>query len=189
MLFPEKWKVFFFAIFSSIFFKFAAGVPGLELKIKEKELINCIFFMNCYSFFRPSSWKKWFKRNTKYQFFKQHKYFSLEEINLMLNQSKVCLNIHQEFTKNALSIRTFEIIGSGQLQLVENFDSAKALFKNSNIIITYNTVKDLVSRLKMLLLNPNFTHPTEPDHTFENQKPDFFNENQIFRSIRSWMKE
>ena len=44
---------------------------------------------------------------------------------MLFNQSKVCLNIHQEFTKNALNIRTFEIIGAGQIQLVEAFNSVK----------------------------------------------------------------
>ena len=133
--------------------------------------------MNYYSFFRPFSWRKWFKRNTKYQFFKQHKYFSLKEINFLLNQSKVCLNVHQEFTKNALNIRTFEIIGAGKSQLVEDFDSVKNIFKSNKSIISYNSAKDLVSKLKIVIKNSESDCQVDHDHTFINRV------NEIMRII------
>ena len=159
----KKWDLCFIGTWSKNREEFLVSISSLL----KKEKINCIFYMSYYSIFRPLSWGKCLRRKKEFDFIKQHKYFSLKEINMLFNQSKVCLNIHQEFTKNALNIRTFEIIGAGQIQLVEAFNSVKDLFNNNKTIITYNSAMDLVSKLKFALDNyKNKQHP-ENDHTFE----------------------
>ena len=161
----KKWDLCFIGTWSKNREEFLLSLTALL----KKEGFNCIFFMNYYSLFRPSSWIKWLLSDTKYQFFEQHEYFNLEKVNLLFNQSKVCLNIHQKFTKNALSIRSFEIIGSGQLQLIEDFNSAKKLFEDEKSITLYNTANDLVSKLKVLLNNPKCNYTNRNNNTFQSR--------------------
>ncbi|MBL7086856.1 MAG: glycosyltransferase [Candidatus Cloacimonetes bacterium] len=161
----KKWDLCFIGTSSKSRENFLLAIS----KLLKKEKFNCIFFLNYYWLFRPNSWGKWFKRNTKYKYFKNHAHFSLEEINLLYNQSKVCLNVHQEFTKNALNIRTFEIFATGRPQLVEKFDSIKLFYNSSKAILTYKTYKEAVSKLKTVLNNSENDYPIGQNHTFESR--------------------
>ena len=167
----KKWDMTFVGSWRKSREKFLIKIS----KLIAKENINVLFLMNYYSLFNPLTCGKWFKRNTVYRYFRNHDYLSLSEINLLFNQSKVCLNIHDTITNNALNIRTFEILGSGGVQLIENFETAKTLFSNYSSIIKYNSPEDLVKKLKkVLLINKNKNYLSS-EHTFEHRLNQMFN--------------
>ena len=97
---------------------------------------------------------------------------------MLFNKSKVCLNIHQDFTNNALNIRTFEILGSGAYQMIENFDSTLTLLNDDSSIIRYDSPEDLVKKLKEILLNYRNRKFENKNHTFEGRL------NQVFKIIK-----
>jgi spore maturation protein CgeB len=166
----KKWDLSFIGTWSRNREDFLIKVS----KLLEKESLDIVFYLNNYSLFRPSTWRKWLKRKSLYKFFKNHSYFSLSEMNILFNQSKVCLNIHQDFTQNALNTRTFEILGSGAYQLIENFDSTLELLKNDSTIIRYNGPEDLVKRLKEILINFENKKYVNDNHTFEHRLSQLF---------------
>ena len=169
----KKWDLSFIGTWSKSRETFLIKVS----KLLKKEGLNIVFYLNHYSLFRPLTWKKWLNRKSLYRLFKNHDYFSLSEINMLFNQSKVCLNIHQDFTNNALNIRTFEILGSGAYQLIENFDSTLKLFNDDSSIIRYASHEDLVKKLKKILLNYENRKFVNENHTFEDRL------NQVFKII------
>ena len=167
----KKWDLSFIGTWSRSREDFLIKVS----KLLERESLNIVFYLNHYSIFRPLTWQKWLKRKSIYRFFKNHEYFSLSQINMLFNQSKVCLNIHQDFTKNALNIRTFEILGSGAYQLIENFNSTLKLLNDNSLIIRYNDPEDLVKKLKEILSNFESKKYLNNNHTFDERLSQLFN--------------
>lgn len=170
----KKWDISFIGTWSRSREDFLIEIS----KLLEKESLNIVFYLNHYSIFKPLTWRKWLKRKSLYKFFKNHDYFSLSKINMLFNQSKVCLNIHQDFTNNALNIRTFEILGSGAYQLIENFDSTLELLNDDSQIIRYDDPKDLVKKLKKILSNYEDVKSVSGNHTFKDRL------NELFKIIK-----
>jgi spore maturation protein CgeB len=145
----KKWDFTFVGSYSKNRENFLLDLSNRLLK----EDLKIAFFFNYYSFSKPSTWQKYFNKNKSYRYFQTHKYFSLDEINNIFNQSKICLNIHQSFTNNALNIRTYEIYGSGQIQMIENFISLKNSNFKKGSILKYKNMDELVDNIKYTLKN------------------------------------
>ncbi|MDX9694236.1 MAG: glycosyltransferase [Bacteroidales bacterium] len=96
---------------------------------------------------------------------KKHPYFykyyrgeklSASEINEMYNKTKLCINLQPSQAKSALNIRTFEIAGSGALQITNgNKQIINELFSTENEILYFNDISDLAS--KIVVVNNNYS--------------------------------
>ena len=95
---------------------------------------------------------------------------------MLYNQSKVVLNIHK-FAKSALNIRTYEIYGAGQFQLIENSDSINSIFKNDELIMHYRSANDLVNQLRWKISEYKEQQIDSTNHTFDARL------NQMFKKL------
>lgn len=67
------------------------------------------------------------------------KQIEIAEVNEIYNQSIFNLNIHHVQSKEGMNVRTFEILGSGNIQFVENQKAALELFKDGENILFYDS--------------------------------------------------
>jgi len=78
---------------------------------------------------------------------------SIPEVNKLYNQTQVNINIHFHQSVEGLNIRTLEIQGSGNLQLVENQKLATELFIDNENILLYDSTEMLIDKLNFFLKN------------------------------------
>lgn len=74
----------------------------------------------------------------------------------VFNAAKIAVNIHQESMASGggLNCRTFEILGSGSLELVDEREGLKELFRNGEEIVTYKDGNDLRKKVRYYLEHP-----------------------------------
>lgn len=78
---------------------------------------------------------------------------SIDEVNKLYNRTQVNINIHFHQSVEGLNIRTLEIQGSGNLQLVEKQKLATELFTDEKNILLYDSTEMLVNKLNYYLKN------------------------------------
>jgi spore maturation protein CgeB len=76
------------------------------------------------------------------------------DVNRIYNDSKICLNLHHEQSKQGLNPRTFEIPGSGAVEVVDNRPLLDKFFQPARELIAYESVTDLPEILAQLLSSP-----------------------------------
>lgn len=74
----------------------------------------------------------------------------------IFNAAKIAVNIHQESMVNGggLNCRTFEILGSGTLELVDEREGLKEFFGEGEEIVTYKDGDDLRKKVRYYLEHP-----------------------------------
>jgi len=83
-----------------------------------------------------------------YQGFIKH-----EEAKKAYSNAKICLNSHVNPGKKYLNERTFEIMACGSLELCDNTGNLEELFDINNEIVLYNSLDELVEKIKYYLNN------------------------------------
>lgn len=78
------------------------------------------------------------------------------QANELYNSSKICLNIHHDQSKFGVNQRFFEILGSGNLQLVDRNDYLDSEFKEIKIL-TYQNDEELINSISDI-----FSHKIDP---------------------------
>ncbi len=102
------------------------------------------------------------------------------DVNLIYNESKICLNLHHEQSKQGLNPRTFEIPGSGAVEVVDNRPLLGKFFRPARELVAYENAADLPGILAQLLSSPNdleeIAHRgherASSEHTYKNRLTD-----------------
>lgn len=81
-----------------------------------------------------------------------NKYLEANDVATIYSQSKICLNIIRE-QSNGANPRTFEILGTKSLQLVDYGKDIADLFEHGKHLIMYSDNKDIVSLIEYYLHN------------------------------------
>jgi len=72
-------------------------------------------------------------------------------INEIYNSSEINLNIHHPQSVEGLNVRTYEIMGAGGIQLVENQKVCKYLFNENDDIFLYSSYSELIDKINSIL--------------------------------------
>lgn len=78
---------------------------------------------------------------------------NIKQTNSLFNQSFCNLNIHHPQSIEGLNVRTFEILGSGNLQFVENKKNALDFFEDGKDLIFYDSKEELLEKIQFYLSN------------------------------------
>jgi len=78
---------------------------------------------------------------------------TIDKTNTLFNQSRNNINIHHSQSIEGLNVRTFEILGSGNLQFVENKKNALNFFEDGKHLVFYSSKEELVDKQKFYLNN------------------------------------
>ena len=76
---------------------------------------------------------------------------SAASVNEVYNKSRVCVNIHGPHSKQATNPRTFEILGSGAFELVDNKPRLSEQLTDGKEIATYDTADEFVELIEYYL--------------------------------------
>lgn len=77
-----------------------------------------------------------------------------QEVNNVYNSSRICLNVHHPQCKDGLNPRTFEIAGSGSLQLVDYHKQIDTTFSPGKEAMVYRNHEELQTYIEYCLENP-----------------------------------
>ncbi len=77
--------------------------------------------------------------------------FSSKEVAELYRRSKICLNIHVENNRD-LNPRTFEILGAGSLELVDNREDFRLLIPGEDLVV-YADEDDMIAKIDQILSN------------------------------------
>ena len=118
-----------------------------------KNVIDEFGNLNINIFGKLSSYRLiFYKIRIKFSKYKKNFVFkdvSAEESNIIYNQSKVVINLHQNKSKSGTNLRFFEIIGSGTIQIV---NEKKFISENfGELVVTFNNTSDLIKVLAKVL--------------------------------------
>lgn len=80
----------------------------------------------------------------------------IEEVNELYNASVININVHHKQSIEGLNVRTFEVQGSGNLQLVENQLAAQVFFTDEHDILLYDSPEMFRDKLAFYLKHPEF---------------------------------
>jgi len=69
------------------------------------------------------------------------------QVNEVYNHSRMALNIHHVQCQGCLNPRTFEILGAGALELVDENEGLNGIFERGEDLIAYSSVEDLYAKL------------------------------------------
>lgn len=119
-----------------LFDKIIQRFPNLNIKIYGK----------FYSSFKSPFYH--FTRKNKSEYINHN--VTPNEVNVLYNRSKICINIHHDQSKYGVNPRFFEIFGSKNLQLVDSNPYILDEF-NSNIILTYTNAEDLIKKIEEII--------------------------------------
>lgn len=119
------------------------------------------------------------KRNTQRQ-------ISIGEVNRLYNESAININIHHRQSVEGLNVRTFEVQGSGNLQLVERQAAALEFFKDEHSILLYDSPEEFRDKLHFFLKHPekqeiirkNAYTDAQENHTWKHRMMTLFHELQ-----------
>ncbi|WP_191967119.1 MULTISPECIES: glycosyltransferase [Haloferax] len=100
-----------------------------------------------------------------------------KRVSELYNSSSICLNIHRPDASKAVNPRTFEILGAGGFQLVDQNSQITNLFENNKDLVCYYSSDDLIEKIRYYLKNPNERHSiaqqghitARRDHTFKSR--------------------
>lgn len=76
------------------------------------------------------------------------------DINKIYNASKVCLNIHSHQSRQGVNPRTFEIPGSGALELVDRKGKLTEAFEVGDELACYTDIDDAAEKIRYYVDNP-----------------------------------
>ncbi len=71
----------------------------------------------------------------------------------LYNKSKIVINKHYEFTACGANVRTFETLGCGAFQLVDNQKDISAMFRDGEDLVIYRDGDDLKRKVGYYLRN------------------------------------
>lgn len=80
---------------------------------------------------------------------------SVEHVNHLYNASAININVHHRQSIEGLNVRSFEVLGSGNLQLVENQLVAQELFRDGHDILLYDSPESFKDQLQFYLQHPD----------------------------------
>lgn len=86
-----------------------------------------------------------------------HKNIHPIQVNEIYNKSRICLNIHHSQIKTGLNPRTFEIAGSGSLEIVDRKPTLHQFFTEGRELLAYGTVSELPELVIECLNSPDMT--------------------------------
>lgn len=73
----------------------------------------------------------------------------------LYNRSKIVVNKHYEYTGSGANVRTFEVLGCGAFQLVDNQKDIVSMFKDGEDLVMYKDGNDLKQKVGYYLKNKN----------------------------------
>lgn len=76
-----------------------------------------------------------------------------EEIPLIINQSRICLNFANSIGNNQIKARVFEVPGAGGFLLTENARDLDKYYVVDEEIVVFSDFEDLVAKIKFYLTN------------------------------------
>lgn len=97
--------------------------------------------------FRRSAYEEVRKLNTQQQ-------VPVSQVNELYNTTQININIHHKQSIEGLNVRTFEIQGSGNLQLVERQKVAAELFRDEENILLYDSIEEFRDKMRFYLTHP-----------------------------------
>jgi spore maturation protein CgeB len=103
-----------------------------------------------------------------------HAHLPPEQVNLLYNMSKICLNFQHPQSKIGVNPRFFEILASKSLQIVNKNEYIDRNF-NSDEVITYSTKLELINLIRDIFDNfpdeivENGFKKVQNEHTFRNR--------------------
>lgn len=97
--------------------------------------------------FRRSAYEEVKQLNTQQQ-------ISISQVNELYNATQININVHHKQSIEGLNVRTFEIQGSGNLQLVERQKVAVELFRDEENILLYDSVEEFRDKMRYYLNHP-----------------------------------
>ena len=80
--------------------------------------------------------------------------FLPDAVNRIYNESELVLNLHHAQSEEGLNPRTFEIPGSGALEIVDRKSALDSMFEEGKEIVSFNSLEMLSSGIVSLLDNP-----------------------------------
>ncbi len=86
------------------------------------------------------------KKNLKQQ-------ITIQETNQIFNTSKININIHHQQSIEGLNVRSFELLGTGNVQILENKKVAMELFDDGINCIFYENENEFVDKINFYLKN------------------------------------
>lgn len=92
---------------------------------------------------------------------------SAEELNLLYNQARVVLNIHNEQQKDGANPKVYEILASGTHEICDANPFIEREFGNCPYVLLYTNASDLVHKIHQALDKPQPRHDVDMSkHTF-----------------------
>ena len=80
---------------------------------------------------------------------------SHQQINVIYNSARICVNVHHDQSQSGVNPRTFEILGSGAFEIVDERDGIGRLFSKGEEIACFNTDEDLQSKIEHYMNHPD----------------------------------
>ncbi|MCE3294330.1 MAG: hypothetical protein K0R65_44 [Crocinitomicaceae bacterium] len=78
---------------------------------------------------------------------------SIDETNALFNRSKININIHHKQSIEGLNVRSFEIMGSGNAQLIDSQKVARDFFTDGVHCLFYSSVEEFQEKLLFYVKN------------------------------------
>ena len=115
------------------------------------------------------TYKPIYKNPIKWLFRKERSIFlnkniAPEEVNILYNQSKLCLNIHHSQTKEGANPKVFEICGSGAFQIVDYNPFIASTFPEASIT-TYKSEEECIEQILQIVHTDVSAQAAKAHHT------------------------
>lgn len=97
-------------------------------------------------------WKQghFMRKNLEFKGVLDNRLFTPEEINLIYNRSKICLNITVS-EHRGLNPRTFEVLGSGNFLLMDKKEEKESILRQGLDYVEYDGFDDLITKIDYYL--------------------------------------
>jgi len=123
-------------------------------------------------------YKPWYKNPFKWLFREHRRIYKNcsvppEEVNLLYNRARICINMHHAQSKNGANPKVFEISGSGAFQLVDWNPYIESVFSNSEVAM-YHSEDELMEMIEYYLHQDN-TESAEKAYRLIMEKHTFVN--------------
>lgn len=151
------------------------GVPT-EDRIKFLGRISENFHLKVWGRNNPScdglQWPEGFNTD-----FGDSKQVSINELNKIMNYSKILINYHHEQAVFGINIRTFDVPAAGGFLLCDYHEDIEKCFDIPSEIVTYEGVKDAIKKIEFYLdheperiqISNNAHNRVQKEHTFDHR--------------------
>ncbi|UCE91527.1 MAG: glycosyltransferase [Methanobacteriota archaeon] len=142
-------------LFVGSVFSYPNRVRLLKRLSKDLSTLSMGLWTNSPPYYSPRNLMKLTSLGSRFSESIHLKTLTHEEINALYNSSRICLNIHHAQCKEGLNPRTYEIAGSGALQLVDYHKQIDYTFVDGEEVLTYTDYEGLLRQIDACLNEPD----------------------------------